>query len=323
MQEDDFPLTTLGAEIFYGNREKVIKELRQLASEIKRDRPELFEYRIKFNRIVEVCTDKKFFINKSLEKGHTFKEVVEGDFEEEKETDFPLISYFERGGFDIFRGGTKPRTLVKLNESVEKFRTKHPGLFTIRRKHTHTVEVCTDRELLVRFLLEEGFEIKGELGTANRGLQENEISLSKKNLVNEFTGSKKTLELAARTITNKYPDLVVSKQNVSVTSRVFSDRKLFVEEMRKLGHITKTSRESLLEVQVTDLLLNQTSLISLFFVNSRGVGKIRSIINELRRQKPEIFDSRKNKTRIVDVCTDREFFIHEILTRGFRLRNED
>jgi len=79
----------------------------------------------------------------------------------------------------------------------------------------------------------------------------------------------------------------------------------------------------LLQIQETDLIVNQQKLASIFVSGARLLPLAQSVFAELKKGTPEVTTYRKHGTRTVPVVTEPKQFIGEMVRRGARLKTTE
>lgn len=229
--------------IFVGGVQKfsLVEEVREALSE---QNPELFQRLFakrqgRNNLVVEVCTDRNYFIELMKEKG---LELKDPNTQELNNDDFPLIA---TSLLEVFVGDYSK--LLQLTEKVKiKISKEQSGhdLFVQRKKYTRIIEVCTDRDFFIGEMLKEGAELKVK---DRLYVQPGDFPLEKHRVREIFKGNDQTLrtlimrakERVKNECPEEYENLFIKRKSGTRTLEVCTDIDLFVSMMIEVGGILK------------------------------------------------------------------------------------
>lgn len=316
LQEGDFPITQNSLEvIFEGTKYKLYLDAKTIAHELADEYPGFVATRRNKARTILVVTDKELLIRMMVVKGTKLRRqdtegIQEGD-----------IMVTERSLAELFIGSAN--ALAKIGKDVfNKLIQLDPSLAVVRKSGKHHVPVVRDRDLFIKYMLKRGVQLREDyLETVQPG----EIAISGPSLRNIFIGAPDSLLAAANIVCERFaesnPSIVVQKKLRNHILKVVTDRELFISEMENLG--VKKRMKDIMDVQETDIILSN----KLKTVFKGEFNKLRTyadqVIAELTQENPSIVATRRNGPVMVNVVTDRERFIEEMLKRGIKLKKRN
>lgn len=236
-----------------------------------------------------------------------------------QETDFAII---QDNLASTFMGGSEHSMRLRAKKALEILIKEEPELVAKRKSRYHVVDVATDRQKFIDEMLKQGAILKSSIP---QDLEETDFGISLNNINLNFVNGehKKTIDLAnqvLRKIKAQNPELVVKRRSGSSVIDAVTDRQRFIDEMIKLGAVQKTP--DIKDVQENDFVVSLNSLKSTFtnIWDKKTSTLARKVLEEIRKENPELVVKRNNKTRIVDVVTDRNLFVQKMVDLGATLK---
>ncbi len=238
IKENDFPFTQNGLRIFVGVYQTLVEELSSIQEELMEEYPNLFAKRKSLHSIIDVCTDREWFIDQLLDRGFRLKEIETEDI---KEDDFPMT----RNGLRIFIGDYQI-LLKKLSLIQRELMQEYPDLFTKKNK-TRTIMVCTNREWFIDQLLDRGFILKTIEIEEIEDIRENDLPLNHRGL-SIFAGNHNTLAERFSSIQGElveaYPDRFAKRKNGSHIIMVCTNPEWLIRELTDRGFRLRDNQDS-------------------------------------------------------------------------------
>ena len=154
-------------------------------------------------------------------------------------------------------------------------------------------------------------------------VQETDFAVTQSNLYSTFVGQYTKLSPTAQQVLDEIrkenPELVVKRKSGSSIITVVTDSQRFIQEMVKRGVIVKS--HEIEEVKETDFPITRSSL-QITFVGGRPklTPIVQQVLEDIRRENPELLAERTSGAYIVTVVTDKQKFIDEMVKRGIRLK---
>lgn len=315
ISESDFPLTqNVLRETFTGSYAGLMKLALDVVEDVTPEQPDFAVSRISGSNIVKAVTDRDLFIQMMQDKGARLKEK---SLEQLQETDTPINQPTINA---IFIGGYF-KLLPIIKNVIEELRAESPELVVKRIGPSgHAITVVTDREMLVKKMLERGTQLRD---TTLEDVKETDIIISQKGLTSNFVGHYPHLaSLAAQIIeelSSQSPDLIAKRKKGAQVATVVTDKELFIKKMQEQGiELRDTSIE---ELKATDMPTVGDEVERLFI---GGQGKLspisEAIVAEIQSESPELIVRRRNGSHIITVVTDRPLFTKKMIEKGVRLK---
>lgn len=261
---------------------------------------------------------------------HVSLAELQREFEvlETQEGELPLI---QKGLAKIFTTDwpkIKPMIQNAMKKLFEKDPEEHATLFQRRRNGNHVLTVATNPQRFIELVAAEGAKLKEEKEETKDG----ELAIVQTSLKDLFVGAYKPIrDLAAEVMSRtretniqEFHRLFARRRNFNITIWVCKNPEWFISQMVERGACRK---EELLEIQPGDFPLTHKRLSKIFVSTWEKDGNLsplaKKIIERIKTGPPEerdLFTQRKNKVRVVWVCSNKERLIEIALEEGAKLK---
>ena len=324
VQETDFPITTNNlTSTFIGDSRKLKRVAQSIIEEELKKNPDIYSARRGRDdyRIVFVITDRDWFI-KAMQ---TRNVMLQNSFAILEDVDFAVTESVLR---NLFGGdGKKLRQIGK--KIVEELTEKQPKLISQKKtKNGTVVTVCADQDLFIQKMKDNGFQLKD--GSIQKALDDDFI-ITYKVLRGTFQHSNRQLvNEVILEMQQMNPQWVVTVKTITggkiVTAiRSQEGQEFFFKRMKEKGIISKKGLE---RIKPTDFAITNRLLFSVFRGDTRKLRETaEKIMEELKKEDPSLVATRLNVRgkgisidRVIDVVTERERFIQEMVKRGVELK---
>jgi len=235
---------------------------------------------------------------------------------EVQETDFAVtessLSY-------TFVGNRRKLSPI-AQQVLEEVRRENPELLEKRRSGPQIVDVVTDKQRFIQGMINRRATLR--LPEIQK-VKETDFAVTESSLSYTFVGNRRKLSPIAQQVLEEVrrenPELVVKRKKGRFIVNAITDRQRFIEEMIKKGVSLKSPEIE--EVKETDFAVTNSGLRSTFIGSEQKLSPIaQQVLEEVRRENPELLVERTKVSNRIDVVTDRQRFIDEMIKRGVKLK---
>lgn len=317
VQDSEIPITLDSLQkTFIGAYQKTISQANKILEELSKSNPDAVILRIKlegYTHVVRVV-DKKTFTRMMEAKGikarpDSLTEIGEDDF---------VVSEPEL--LREFIGSSK-KLKHTASQVVDEIMRENPKAISLKKRGTQWVQTISNRQIFLEKMKEKGILTKLEMP---RNIDEEEFSITIRNLTSMFKGSPKKLTTFVTGIQEKTkddPSFFQKRRSGPKTITVVKNKDRFIELMIAEGAILHPLEESRVEPISTEDFSISHKKLGIFKGRRRSLMNLANqVADELSQERDGLVAKRKSKGYLVTVVTDRERFIQEMVKRGAKLK---
>lgn len=212
-------------------------------------------------------------------------------------------------------------------EVINNLKKEHSDIIQEKINRSQHVTVVTNTDIFIQEMLNKGAILKQPL----ENIREGDFLITYRNIIKMFESkAEKNFHIVEEILEQlrvSNPDIFAIRKNPEKKSRIYTqvitDPKPLIEAMLEKGitlKIPKSQTINLNEITNTRKQLLKTFILKKDLVEIKAAAN--QVIEEIKRENPELVGQKKSGTATVTVVTDKDLFIEKMRKKGFMSRKD-